>query len=603
MKYSNDTKPPFKPRLQEVVRGDRELVPFLQSSFIRDCNISDMAVEEKYLLYFSIVKHSSNSVVITDDNMNIVYVNPKFEEMSGYTYHEVLGKTPKILSSNKTPEETYHDMHCTLQAKKQWKGEFVNIRCDGVEYIQEAVISPITNVKGEIVCYLGEKKDITAQKKAEKEVQQLTIFDSLTGLYNRAYFVEEVGRQTALPPVKKNHFSIIFIDLNRFKNINDTYGHLAGDKVLRIISKRLGKTISSDDFIARVGGDEFIITHRNATEESTSQLAKNIVASFHEPVMVNKQEHYLDASLGSAIWPEDGRTLTEILSRADLAMYNAKTLGHNYSPYSSDIGFKYTRELELSRKLHLAIENDRLSLAYQPKVDISTGQIDGMEALLRWDDAELGMISPVEFIPVAEKYKMMTLLGNWVVMAVCKQLNRWENEQKSFNGRVAINLSVQQIEHPRFYEQLLSILNSENISPYKIELEVTESMLVSDPDKIMVLFSRLKSVGFNISIDDFGTGYSSLSYLSKLRVDTLKIDKCFIEEITVDKHEQTIVKSIIELGHNLGLSVIAEGVETTEQLNYLSSLGCDTAQGYLFYKPQPGAKLFSGDHIHALAKV
>ncbi|WP_181388402.1 sensor domain-containing protein [Vibrio albus] len=551
-----------------------------------------MAIEDKYLLYRSIVNQSSNSVVITDNNMNIIYVNNKFEEISGYMSHEVLGKNPRILSAKKTPKENYKEMFHTLQKIEQWKGEFINIHRDGHEYIEEAIISPITNTIGDVVCYLGEKKDITEKKNSEKIVKKLTHFDSLTEVYNRAYFIEEVGKIITLPPIEENYFAIIFVDLNQFKKLNDTFGHLLGDKTLTAIASRLDNIITSDDFIARVGGDEFVVVHKNASKESVSQLARRIVNSFQTPVTIDNQEYYLDASLGSAIWPKDGITLTQVLSRADLAMYGAKTSNCRYRPYSADIGSRYARELELSRKLDLAIQNHQLSLAYQPKIDIKTGRVDGMEALLRWNDADLGMISPVEFIPIAEKYKMMTSIGNWVIVEVCKQLNQWEKEKKSFNGRVAINLSVQQIENIHFYENILSILNSESISPYKIELEVTESILVSDPDNIMSLCSKLIDVGFSISIDDFGTGYSSLSYLNTLRVNTLKIDKSFIKEITIDKHEQAIVKSIIGLGHNLGLTVIAEGVENEEQLNYLLSLGCDTAQGYLFCKPLPANELF-----------
>lgn len=592
MKISDDKNVSFKSRLLDVVRGKIELIPSLQTSFIRHCNIAEMTLEEKYLLYFSIINQSANSVVITDDNKRIIYVNKKFEQVSGYQSCEVLGKDPKILGSNKTPREVYRDMFCTLKSKAMWKGRFVNARPDGIEYIEDVTITPITNIKGDIICYLGEKQDITAQIEAEQAVQQLTCFDNLTGVHSRSYFVERARCMADERARDDNGFAILFVDLNRFKKINDIYGHPVGDKALKIVAQRLSKIVYPGDFVARVGGDEFVVVHCGLSKRSTEYLAKKIVNSFDTPLMIDGKEHFLSASIGSAIWPTDGTTLTQLLSRADLAMYNGKNLGLCYSPYTSNIGDKYIREFELSRKLNLAITEHQLSLVYQPKICLRTGQIDGMEALLRWNDPELGMVSPAEFIPIAEKYKMMSDIGNWLIKAVCVQLNIWKRNRKSFKGRIAINISVQQIETSNFYDNIIAIFESENISPNQIEFEVTESLLISDPDKIIELFARLKAVGFSIAIDDFGTGYSSLSYLNKLRVNSLKIDRSFIKEITVDTHEQAIVKSIVELGHNLGVSVVAEGVETKEQLNYLLSLGCDVAQGYFFHMPVPGNQVF-----------
>ena len=592
MKTSDNFYRSFKSKLLDVVSGNLELTPSLQSSFIRNCTIVDMALDEKYLLFFSIVDQSSNAVLITDDQKRIVYVNKKFEQISGYTSEEVLGENPSILKSDKTPVKMYKDMHCKLEAKQQWRGEFVNRHRDGSEYIEEVAISPITNTGGDIVCFLAEKKDITAQKNAENNVQKLTLFDSLTSVPNRAYFLEQVGELTDSPQVEENHFSVLFVDLNRFKELNDTYGHLAGDKALKEIAERIEGIISKDDFVARVGGDEFVVVHKKATKVCTTQLANRLIDVFSFPIVIDNQEHYLSASIGSAIWPIDGVTIRQILSRADLAMYNGKTVSRSYTPYTEAIGLQFSREFELVRKIDQAVQENRFSLVYQPKIDLRTGHIRGMEALLRWDDPELGMLSPAEFIPVAEKHKKMASIGKWVVSEACRQLNCWKSEQKSFSGRIAINISVQQIEEHSFYENIVSILYRENISPSMIELEVTESLLISDPDRVMALFRKLKSVGFNISIDDFGTGYSSLAYLKRLNADILKIDKSFIDNITTDSHDRAIVKSIIELGHNLGLLVIAEGVETCEQLKQLTSLGCDVAQGYYFSKPVPADDIF-----------
>lgn len=597
----NDINVPFKSKLVDVVRGNIRLTPSLQSSFLRHGKISSLTIDEKYLLYFSIVNKSSNAVLITDDQMRIIYVNEKFEKISGYSEREVIGKNPRFLKSNKTPDYTYKDMHTTLNRNEIWKGEFVNTRPNGEEYVEEVTISPIIDDKGNVACYLGEKKDITLQKEAERMVKTLTYTDTLTNIYNRTFVVEKARELTNLPKERDNFFAAIFIDLNRFKKINDIYGHPAGDKVLKIVAERLKSLLSENDFISRVGGDEFLVIHKCATVESTYILAQKIVSAFYIPVKVDSHEHYLGASIGSAIWPKDGDTLSQIFSRADLAMYEAKYSSDYYSPYTKEIGDRYSREFELSQRLELAILNNELTLVYQPKIDLKTGESEGFEALLRWNDPVLGVISPSEFIAVAEKYKLMTAIGNWVIREVCKQLNLWKKQSISFKGRVSINLSVQQIEYFNFYQEIISIFISEKVCPCEIDFEVTESLLISDPERVISIISQLKSVGFSISIDDFGTGYSSLAYLHKLSVDTLKIDRSFIERIATDPHEQAIVKSMIELGHSLGLTVVAEGVETLEQKNFLLDLGCDYAQGFLFYKPVSGNDLFPmKDHSKTL---
>lgn len=589
MKTYNNSKVLVQPKLTDLARGNLKLIPPLESSCIRNCTIREMALDEKYLLFFSIVDQSSNAVVITDDHKRIVYVNKKFEQISGFTSEVVIGENPCILKSGKTPKETYHDMNRKLKVNKQWKGEIINVHSNGSEYTVETVISPITNKHGDIVCFLAEQKDISEQKKAEKSIQDLTHFDSLTRVPNRAYFLEEVGRRTNLPQIPENYFSILFIDLNCFKDLNDTYGHLAGDKALQIAAKRIEEVIPLSDFMARVGGDEFVVVHKQSkiASASTASLAKQLATAFKFPISIDGKETFLGVSIGSATWPDDGYSIQQLLIKADLAMYNSKNNSHFYTRYSDEIGEKYSRESELSKKLELAIQKGQLSLVYQPKIDLKTGQLRGMEALLRWNDPDLGVINPSEFIPVAEKYKKMTTIGNWVITNVCRQLNLWKSEKRSFYGRIAINISVQQIENQKFYENILSILYKENILPCKIELEVTESLLISNPDKAMELFCKLKKAGFSIAVDDFGTGYSSLAYLKRLNANVLKIDKSFISNITIDSSDKAIVKSIIELGHNLGLSVIAEGVETKEQLRQLLLLGCDVAQGYYFYKPLP----------------
>lgn len=545
-------------------------------------------------LLFRIVDNSSNAVVITDANKNILYVNRKFEQISGYSLNEVMGENPRVLKSHRTPAGTYRDMNRTLSAVKVWKGIFINIHKQGHEYVEEATITPVCNAEGIVSYYIAEKKDITAQKAAEQSIERLTHFDSLTELPNRACFIERASWLTNQHTDHEHTFSILFADLNRFKELNDTRGHLAGDSALKQVARRFERCLAPDDLLARIGGDEFVIIHRRSSNNSTAALAEKIIGSLTHPIEIEGQDSYLGVSIGSAEWPRDGNILSDLLAHADLAMYQAKSKGAHYIPYDTNIGSNYQREFSLSNKLGDAIKNNRLFLVYQPKVDLSSGRICGLEALMRWSDPEMGMISPAEFIPIAEKQNQMNKLGSWLITQACQQFKLWQSQGLTLTGRMAINISIAQLEHPDFYHTLVSTVEHAGLSPQMFELEVTESILMSDPDRAMEILTELDKQGFAITIDDFGTGYSSMSYLKKLNASVLKIDKSFIDNLTSDKGDQAIVKSIIELSHNFGMSVVAEGVETDAQLNALQALNCDMVQGYYFFKP------ISADEINAL---
>lgn len=549
--------------------------------------LSGITKDEQLSLFFSIVNESANAIVITNVKKDIIYANKKFEELSGFKNHEVLGKNPRILKSSKTPVETYQDMHKTLDMGISWKGVFFNMHRDGNEYIEEAVISPIKCDSGEIVCYVAEKRDITSQRVAEEQAWKLACFDGLTGLPNRTYFIEELSKHVASPPTEDNFFSVLFADLDRFKELNDTSGHLAGDMALKEASRRIEHVLSSSDFVARIGGDEFVVIHRQATVESTFQLGLQLVAALNRPIQVSEgQEAILGVSIGSSAWPHDGTTLNHILSRADLAMYEAKSTARGYVTYGEQIGTRFHREQELSRRLKKAIQSEnQFHLKYQPKYELTTTKIVGIEALLRWEDPILGSISPAEFIPIAEKYKMMRPIGNWVVITACKQIRLWQSQGWVVPGRVAVNISVQQLEHPSFIAEITGMIANEGLSPSLFELEVTESVLISNPEKTMCVLKMLEQVGFSISIDDFGTGFSSLSYLKSINANILKIDKSFIDGLATNRYDKMIVNSVVNLAHNLGLDVVAEGVENEEQKQYLEKIGCDMAQGYYYSKP------------------
>lgn len=584
MKTDRTITPSSSHQLIEVLKRGY-IQPSLESPLTPESSISGVTQKDKLSLFFSIVNQSVNAIAITNADKDIIYVNKKFEELSGYALSEVLGKNPRVLKSNKTPAGTYRDMHRKLQAGSPWKGVFINTHRNGNEYIEEVVISPITDETGEVICYLAEKKNIAAQRAAEDRVLKLTHFDSLTELPNRAYFIEEANMLTSFQATTENSFAILFADLDRFKELNDSSGHLAGDMALQEVARRIEQTLPPGDFVARVGGDEFVVLHRRATQDSTAQLSVHLAAALSQPIQVKGQEAFIGVSIGAATWPQDGTTLSDVLSRADLAMYKAKSTGRDFIPYTQKIGSLFHREIELSQRLNQAIHKDQLHLVYQPKFYVATSEVAGFEALLRWNEPEFGSVSPAEFIPLAEKHNMMCPIGKWVIRTACQQLRQWQSEGIELPGRLAINISVQQLEHPDFFEGITNTIIEEGLSSAHFELEVTESVLMSDPEKAMNILKQLAHSGFCISIDDFGTGFSSLSYLKNINAKILKIDKSFINNITTNMHDQIIVKSMVDLAQNLGLSVVAEGVETEEQKRHLAELGCNMIQGYFYLRP------------------
>ncbi len=543
---------------------------------------------EKYLtqgIFFSIVHQSTNAIVLTDAKYNIIYANCKFEDITGYALAEVLGKNPRVLQSGKTPKETYISMKDSLDKKEIWQGEFINVHRDGHEFVEEAVISPILNENGELLCYLAEKKDITALKKAETKIHNLAYYDSLTGLPSRAYFIEKLQRLVAEASPQEGKITVLFADLNRFKELNDTHGHAIGDIALKIVSKRFRSALGKDDLLARIGGDEFVILHRHKSDSSIENLSQAIANSLDENIEVKSYEHKLSVSIGSATWPNDTPSISELLMFSDIAMYKAKSLNLSYFRYDKKLGESSNREYVVSLKLEQAIAQRQFYLVYQPKVDLKTNNIIGAEALLRWEEPTLGSVSPVEFIPIAESKGLVRPIGAWVLQRACQQLREWAEQGTPLPGKLGVNVSIQQLESCSFLHDVRMILEKEGISPTQIELEITESVLTKDPNLMIKTLSDLTSFGLSISIDDFGTGYSSLAYLKKLRPQSLKIDKKFIDHLCNDIDDYEVIKFIIGLSQHFGLSVVAEGVEHLGQVELLKELGCDIAQGYLFSKP------------------
>ena len=441
-------------------------------------------------------------------------------------------------------------------------------------------------------------RDTTIQKRADAQVRRLAFFDTLTGLPNRQSFLIQLSEALRDSGEGKQPFSVLYIDLDNFKRINDSLGHSVGDALLRSLSERLEASLRKDDVIARygrsnsliqvarLGGDEFTVLLKDIeSRDEVTQIAERILASLSEPVSHDGQEFVITPSIGVASYPADGSDSDTLLKNADTAMYDAKSMGRNcISHYSGTMSVRSMERMTLEESLRQAIDNDELELHYQPKLNLSPKTIYGVEALLRWNHPEKGMISPAKFVPVAEEAGLIEPLGDWVLRAACRQLEAWQSSELA-DIRVAINLSARQFMKKTIAIDILRSLASFKLSPECLEVELTEGVLMSDIDDTIASLSQLKNAGVTIAIDDFGTGYSSLAYLTTFPLDTLKIDRSFVSAINHETGKRSICAAVIALAHSLGLNVVAEGVETEEQMQYLHFLDCDQIQGFFFAKP------------------
>lgn len=556
----------------------------------RNNQVANFTENECHHLFSLIINQSSNIIIVTDIYRKIIFVNKKFEEITGFSFDEARGKSPKFLRSNQTKKETYNELHSTIYSGYIWRGELTNKYRKNQIRTEKVVISPIHDNENKIIYFLSEQENITEKKEIELNIKKTASLDPLTGLYNRLYFMDELNRTSSYQPNDSNHFSILFLDLNHFKIVNDTFGHQIGDHTLLEAANAFRKCIHEKDLIARVGGDEFVVLHRNASPQSTEKLANALSSSLIQPLVISHMQVQIGVSIGSSIWPNDSLCTKQLLTNADLAMYSSKLNKTMYVPYTKSLLEKQQREQDLSKRLRNAVELNQLSIVYQPKVHLISKEIIGLEALLRWKEPSLGNVDTREFTSVAEKHNLMYQIGNWVIEHSFQQLNSWQKKTLSFTGRLSINLSTQQLEHPDFHAYVLSTLKKYHIKPHSIEFEITESVLLHNTHQITCVLKQLKSIGISIAIDNFGTGYSSLPLLKKINVTTLKIDSSLITDINRNT-QNDIIRSIIKLSHNLGLAVVAEGVENQDQLEYLLKFGCDMAQGYLFSEPKSAESL------------
>jgi diguanylate cyclase (GGDEF)-like protein/PAS domain S-box-containing protein len=540
----------------------------------------------KALHRFSLAtSQNPNPVIITDLSARIEYVNEAFTRTSGYSAAEVIGRNPRILQSGKTPRNIYQDMWSKLRSEQPWKGELINRTKEGVEYYEEALIYPIRNEAGVVTHYLAHKQDIGDKRIAAERIQYLSEFDQLTGLPNRTLLMEQLQFELAQAKSEVKPMALLWLNLDLFKDINNTFGHATGDSVLREAAHRMRGIMQGRDIMARYSGDNFVFARADTDQYGAIRMVNQLLSVLSHPIELQGEELVLTASIGLALYPNDAVSATDLMRCAETAMFRVKHESRNsYSFYSPDMQKSTARAFQLTNAFKMALARQELRLVYQPQVSLLDGHVTGAEALIRWSHPQLGDISPTEFIPLVENAGLGTLLGEWVLESVLTNLHEWHNTGVPL-VKIAVNLSAVQFVEAGLTEKVRLLLKKSSVSTEWIEFELTEVAAMKNPEQAAHTMSELSALGLTLSIDDFGTGYSSLSQLKRFKVYKLKIDQSFIRDIVDDLEDQAIVDAIINMAHSLGMITIAEGVETPAQLAFLKSHHCDEIQGYLYSHP------------------
>ncbi|MFC1836493.1 EAL domain-containing protein [Thermodesulfobacteriota bacterium] len=580
----------LKKTRDDLERRVKERTAELLKSNIRlKQEIWDRKIAESDLnLASNVIKSSNEAILITDLDANIVDVNDAFCEITGYARDELLGQNPRVTSSGKHGKEFWTEVWDSIDRDGQWKGEVWDRRKNGEIFPKLLSISKVGNERGEATNYVGIFSDISKMKESQERLEYLAHHDPLTALANRVMFRERLGQAVAKADRTDDCAAVMFLDLDDFKTINDTLGHPFGDQLLVAVARRLSGCVRSKDTVARLGGDEFaLVLSEFASLLSLDFLAKKIISRLSEPFEIDKRRIFITCTIGIAVYPNDGLDIDRLVQSADVAMYHAKVRGKSsFAYFSSDLDQRMKDRLELEIALREALERNEFELFYQAQVHLESGRVSGCEALIRWNHPQQGLVSPVRFIELAEETGLIRPLGEWVIREACQHAKAWQAEGLP-EIRVAVNVSGRQISGQEIIRTVYEILKETDLHPRLLDLEITESALMQDKDSAVEILRDLKRIGVGMSIDDFGTGYSSLNHLKRFPVDKLKIDRSFVEDIPGNADDQAIVKAIIAVGHSMKLKVLAEGVETDEQLEFLKENGCDEVQGYYYSKPIP----------------
>ncbi len=546
-----------------------------------------LAIDQQQLrLQGTAMASVANAVFITDSDGNIDWVNEAFTRLSGYTLEEVCGKTPRVFKSGKHETVYYQKVWQEILAGNVWRGEVVNRHKDGRLYTVNQTITPLLDTQGKVSHFVAIHEDITAQKEAEARIRHMAHYDALTNLPNRTLFIDRLQQELVRAHRTKQMVAVLFLDLDRFKIINDTMGHAFGDTLLKALAERLRNGIRESDTVSRRGGDEFTFTIPDLSDpQDVAPLAQKIIEAVSPPFQIENHEINVTCSVGIAVYPFDASNAEDLIKKADIAMYHAKEQGrNNFKFYREEINANSMERMKLGNSLQRALNNGELLVYYQPQIDLNTGKIIGMEALARWQHPDLGMISPSKFIPIAEEFGQISLIGEWVLTTACAQTRRWQNAGFS-TLRVTVNLSARQFEQKDFSKTVFTALEKTKLDPHYLELEITEGSILQNVEAVVAVLEELKALGIRFSIDDFGTKYSSLSYLRRIPFNTLKIDRSFLENVTTNPDDAAIISAIITIADRLKISVVAEGVENNDQVTLLHELRCDKIQGYVHSPP------------------
>ena len=537
--------------------------------------------------YRTIIKEMEEWYFETDLAGSITFFNDIFADVLGYSQKELTGVNFQSFIRKEEADSVFRLFNQVFKTGKPIRNfPYEFIQTDGAVISAEFSIFPKRDKEGMVCGFRGVGHDITERKEAERKIQYQATHDALTGLPNRLMFSQLLNQAIKSARRYKRQFAVLFMDLDRFKIINDTMGHDAGDELLQEIAARLKNTLRAVDITARLGGDEFVILIDEVSDSNNVAIvAHKILNSIIKSLTIMKQECRVTASIGISIYPKDAEDEQSLMKNADMAMYLAKEEGkNNYQFYSEDIQSKSLERLSIEKNLRFALERNELSLHYQAKLDFKTDVITGVEALLRWQNQYLGSVTPTQFITVAEETGLIVPIGRWVMKTACQQNVAWQREGLP-PVCMAVNLSLRQLTDDNLINDIRSALNDSGMAPNLLELEITESMVMHNPARMISILAKIKSMGVRLAIDDFGTGYSSLAQIKHFPIDTLKVDRSFIRNIPQDAEDKAITEAIIAMGKTLSLTVVAEGVETQEQLNFLREHSCDEMQGYHFSKP------------------
>lgn len=547
---------------------------------------------DDYENVWNLFTHMNDGLIITNSKQEILVANPNFQKITGYTYDELYLKNPRMLQSGETPESTFVEMWTALIENGTWTGELMNKRKNGELYWSHITITEIKKQKIEDNYYIGIIRDITSKKLAEEKISYLAFNDHLTDVSNRISFKKILTEQLKVHEKYNNRLAVLFFDLDRFKIINDTFGHQCGDEMLKGVATRLKEVIGDRGVIGRFGGDEFTIILPNIiSEKEVTQLISAIFKKFSGlPIMITERELFITASIGISIFPDHGHDANTLIKNADIAMYCSKEEGqNNYQIYDDTMKRGTYQQLVIETELNKAYENNEFTVFYQLQVDVETLAPYGVEALVRWMHPKRGIVLPDEFLPIAEEMGLIVQIDDWVFRTACEQVKKWNDA--GHNLELSVNISRKQFERDEFVDVVKTTIHETELKPEQLNLEITENMAIINVEAAIQKLQALKNLGVKLALDDFGTGYSSLSQLKRFPINTLKIDKSFVKNSNGHDEDAAIVKLIIAMAKTLNLTVTCEGIETEDQLKLIKEEGCNHAQGFLFSKPIAAAEV------------